>query len=404
MAQFRYIAKDSTGSIIKGTQDAVSSKEAYNLLRSRGIVPVEIIDNSGINKEFSINLSFLDKVKVKDLAVFCRQFSTILGAGVPMVTSLDILRKQTTNKILKSTLDKVYEDIQKGISLSAAFREHKKIFPNMLINMIEAGEVSGNLDKSLAKVAVHFEKEFKINQKVKGAMTYPLIVSVICLIVVIVLLTFVVPSFSAMFKDFGAELPMPTKILIAVGDFMKNYWYLVIGGLIGFFIGIGYFLKTPVGKRLFDELSLKLPIISGITRKVLSTKFCRTTSTMILSGVSLLASIDVVEKVMDNEVARDGMRKIKETISKGGGLAAPIESLGLFPSMVPQMVSIGEETGALADMLEKTADFYDEEVDAAISAAMTLIEPLVIVVMSIIVGSIVISIVMPMFSIIGEIK
>lgn len=405
MPIFSYVAKNAAGQVIKGFHEAENTNAIYSMLKQKGYYPLGINLQTTQKKAVSSVRSMTGGgVKLKDMAVFARQFATIMKAGVPVVKCLDILRKQTESKKLAVVLDKVYEDIQKGVLLSEAMRQHKGVFSALFINMVEAGEVSGTLDNSLEKMAVQFEKEFKLKQKVSGALTYPVIMMVICILAVIVLMAFVVPQFSQIFEGMGMKLPFITQILIDAGNFIKSYWYLVFIVLGGAVFGVLYYAKTPRGKEYFDTLFLKLPMISQLVKKVLAARFTRLSSTMLGSGVSMIKTLEVAEKVVDNIVAQKALVKVQERVTQGSGLSGPVSDMGLFPVMVSQMISIGEESGALDSMLEKTADFCEEEVDTAISQFITLLEPAILMFMAVVIGFIVISIVLPMFSMFGGIK
>ncbi len=403
MQVFTYVAKNSTGHVIKGYHEADSSNDVYVMLKKKGYYPVQLTLHKGKKKAGAVEFSFGERVKLKDMAVFARQFSTILRAGVPMVKCLDILRKQTESKKLAEVLDKVFENIQKGVLLSDAMRQHKDVFSSLFINMIEAGEISGTLDNSLEKMATNLEKEFKLNQKIKSALTYPSFMMSLCLVAVGVLLTFVVPQFGEIFEGFGVQLPVTTQFLLDMGNFMKNYWYMVLIALIGLVVGLLYFKRTPKGKEYFDRLILEIPVVSGLVRKVLAARFTRLSSTMLGSGVSLIKTLEVAEKVVDNIIAQRGLRNVQQKVTKGGGLAGPVAEMKLFPIMVSQMISIGEESGALDKMLEKTADFCEDEVDAAVSQAITLLEPAILIFMAVVVGFVVLSVVVPIIKMPGMI-
>lgn len=405
MPNYNYTAKDSMGRVVKGAIVLDNKMQAYNSLIQKKLKVTEINEEGkGLNKEIKLDEMFVKKVKIKDIAIFCRQFATVLRAGVPVLKTLDILRLQTESKAFRPVLDKVFEDLQKGSMLSETLRQHKTVFPSILINMVEAGELSGTLDNSFEKMAVHFEKEFKLKQKVKSAATYPMVISIIAILAVVILLTFVVPQFSSMFDSFGAKLPATTQALLNAGTFMKSNWYYVLIGIFGTFTGVAYYKKTPTGRAFFDRLFLKLPIIKEVQRKTVSARLTRTMATILSAGVPLIAALDVAEKVVDNTVAEDAIRKVKEDVMKGGGLAKPLSKFNIFPTMVSQMISIGEESGAVDKMMEKTADFYEEEVDGAITQIITLMEPGILIFMAVVIGFIVISIIQPMFSIYGNIK
>ena len=350
------------------------------------------------------NLQIFSRIKTKDIAIFCRQFYTMLNAGVTIMSCLDILRQQTENKKLKHIIGKIYEEVQKGLTFSEALKNHKNVFPELLINMVEAGEVSGNLDTIMDRMANHYEKEFKINNKIKSAMVYPIILSVVSIGVVIFLITFVMPTFMEMFEGGDTPLPAPTRILLSFSDILQQYWYLFIGGIILVAVGINQVLKVEKGRLLVDKIQLKFPIIKGITEKTITSRFTRTLSTLSASGVSLLQSLEIVANVVGNKVVGDGLNTAKEEIRKGVSLSDTIKGIGVFPLMVTSMIEVGEESGSLDEILEKTAAFYDDELEAALQKLTTMVEPLMIVAMALIIGFIVISMVLPMFDMFGTLE
>lgn len=401
MPIYNYRAKTIDGDTIKGSIEVNGKQEVIAYLKDKGCFPLDITQQGLLQKE--ITFSFLERVKVSDIAIFCRQFYTIINAGIPVLGCLDIIRQQTENQKLKEIIDKVYEVLQKGNTLSAAMKAHK-VFPAILMNMVEAGEVSGTLETSFERMAVHFEKENRLNKKIKGAMTYPIIVAVIAMIVITILITFVVPTFVSMFAGMGMELPTSTKILLATGDFIQKRWYILLGAIIGGLVGFKKYADSEVGKLTLDGLKLRLPIVGKLNKKIIASRFSRTLSTLLASGLPLLTAIDVVAKVVDNHVVAKGLNKAGEEVSRGVSLASPIANMQVFPPMVVHMLRIGEDTGSLENILEKTADFYDTEVETAITQMTTLLEPLIMLVMALVVGFVVISIVQPMFGVYGGIE
>lgn len=402
MPTYKYTALDRSGKRIQKTYTAQSKDEVLNMLRQNNYYPIKVETDSKTKdiKKFTLP----KKVKIKDIAVFCRQFYAMLNAGVPIVHCLDILRYQTEHKTLKKALNDVYEDVHKGMTFSESLKNHKKIFPDLLINMVEAGEVSGNLDVIMDRMATHFEKENKINNKVKGAMAYPIILSVISVLVVVFLLIVVMPTFVGMFQGSGVELPKPTLILLDVSDFIKGFWYIITGVII--FLAYVYkkYSESDKGKHKIDAVKLNIPIVKGTTKKIVTSRFTRTLSTLLSSGVSLIEAIDIVSRVVGNKVVEKGLLQAKEDVRKGINLAEPIRNIGIFPPMVTSMIKIGEESGALDDILDKTANFYDDEVETAIQRMTTLLEPIMIVMMAIVIGAIVIAMVLPMFDMINTLK
>ncbi|AFK86960.1 MULTISPECIES: type II secretion system F family protein [Thermoanaerobacterium] len=396
MPTYTYKVKDMDGNLITGTMELDTLSSCVDSLKQKNYYILDVKEKVEKKDIFeSINSS--RKVKVKDIAVFCRQFSVLINAGIPIVASLATLSEQLENKRLKKALNEVYEDVQKGKTLSESMRKHPDAFPMLLFNMIEAGEVSGTLDKVLNEMAEHFEKENNLNQKIKSALAYPAIVSIVAVLVVIFLVTNVLPTFVGMFKNAGAQLPMPTLILLGLSDSIAHYWYIYLGNFVFLIFLLLRTIKTDRGKELFDFLMLKMPIFGPLNVKIITSRFTRTLSTLIGSGIPLMESLLVVEKVVGNTVVANGLKKAEEEIKRGNGLALPLKKIDIFPPMVIQMIKVGEDSGSLDSILKKTADFYDSEVDTAVSQMTTLIEPLIIVFLASIVGFIVVSIVMPMF-------
>lgn len=401
MPLYSYKVKNQAGKLFTGETKIDSEEELRRLLLDKGYTPVEIVEKNVINDISQISL-FKPKVKAKDMAIFCRQFAIVLEAGVPIATSLDVLREQTTNSTLRECLDDVYDNIQKGIALSNAMRQHSKIFPEMLINMVEAGEISGQLDLVFKRMAVQFEKENKLNQKIRGALTYPILVSVVAVAVIMILMVAVVPTFVDVLGDFNVEMPIYTKILIAVSDFFKSFWYIILGALGVISAAIIYFSRTYEGKIFFGTMAIKLPVIRGVTKNIVTARLTRTLGTLMSSGVLLIQSMEVVQKVLGNQVIKEKIDGVIEEIKRGKGLTTPLAALNYFPPMVISMIRIGEESGNLDFALDKSADFYDEEVEASLAMLTSFIEPAVIIVLALVVGFIVMSVLTPMFSIYNE--
>ncbi|HWR60607.1 MAG TPA: type II secretion system F family protein [Clostridia bacterium] len=392
--QFKYRAVTGNGQIVEGLQDARDEKELVEILKGSSYMPISVEQTASSGGSTVITF---EKIKKKDMAVFCRQFHTMLNAGVSVVKSLDILERQTENKLLKKAINSVHENVQKGMTLSEALKENHKVFPSILINMVEAGEVSGSLDTIMERMSVHFEKEFRIDNKIKGAMIYPIVLACIATAVVVFMMVAVMPTFVGMFESSGVELPAPTRALLAISHSLTHRWYIYILAVFGLFLGIRYFGKSEYGGMLFDTWKLRLPIIRNTNTKVATSKFNRTLSTILSSGIPLMQGIDLVSKVLDNRYIEKKLEDAKEKVRKGVPLSITIREAKIFPPMVDAMIKIGEESGDLDGILNKTADFYDEEVDVAITKMTELMQPLMIVVMALIVGFIVISIALPMF-------
>lgn len=398
--KFNYIAVTKSGFRVNGSVESTSENEVLRMIKSNGYLPVSIERDIESEAKFEI---LSKKVKKKDLAVFCRQFYTMLDAGINIVNSLDILSAQTENKTLKKAISDVAENVQKGVTLSEAMKMHPKVFPTILINMVEAGEVSGNLDTILERMAVHFEKENKTENKVRSSMVYPIVLMLVSIAVVIFMLIFILPTFVGMFEGSDTPLPLPTRILIGLSDFLKSYWYIFIGLVALIVFGISSYINSESGRRFFDSIKLKLPIVKGPTVKIVTSRFTRTLSTLMSSGIPLLRSMEVVSKVVNNKVVEEKLISGIEDIRRGVPLSRMIRDIEIFPPMVDSMVKIGEESGALDDILLKTADFYDEEVDVALTKLTSMLEPLMIVFMALIIGFIVIAMYLPMFEVVNTI-
>ncbi|NFG63270.1 type II secretion system F family protein [Clostridium sp. CMCC3677] len=394
MANFKYRAMNTDREKIEGTHEADSKGEVIEFISSNGYYPLmveEIIESKKI--EFKFN----NKVKFKDLSIFCRQFYTMLDAGVPILTCLDILTSQTTNKKLKETLKEVEEDVEKGGILSDAMRKHNEVFPNLLVSLVAAGEESGNLDSIMLRMANHYEKENKVNNKVKNAMIYPIILGLVAISAVIFILTYIMPTFTTMFTENGISLPWSTRFLLWLSGSLKENWFMILLAIIGIIIAIKYIFKTERGVIAASKLKLKLPVIRRLNEMIIVSRFTRTLSTLLSSGLPLVQALDIVMSVIDNKIAQNAIIKVKEQVVRGETLNSSLKETGVFPQMLYSMIKIGEETGSLDEILNKTADFYDEELETTIQGTVALMEPALIVIMGLIIGFIIISIMIPMF-------
>lgn len=394
MPKFEYIAKNYRGETMKGVIDASRYEEAVANLRNKNYFPIQI---EAKGTPIQVNLSKRNKIKIKDLAIFCRQFATTLNAGISVVDSLEILYKQTENKRFAKIITNLYEIIQKGYPLSEAMAAHSNAFPALLIHMIEMGELSGTLDAVVEKMAEHFENENKLNKKLQSAITYPIVVSILAVVIVIFMLIFVMPTFIGIFDSMGTELPMITQILLSISRGLQNYWYLFVLMILIMFFLIDKYGKSQQGKYKIDKMKLKIPILGRVQHKIVISRFTRTMSTLLNSGIDLLQALNIVQKVINNTYMNEKMKIVEEGVRKGLGLAEPIKDSGIFPPMVYQMIRVGEDTGSLDFILSKTADFYDEEIRTSMTKMTTMIEPLIIVVLGLIIGFIVIAMILPMF-------
>jgi type IV pilus assembly protein PilC len=393
MAKFSYTAINAAGKNKKGMIEANTLKAATNTLKENGFYTLSISEQGALQKELVLG----NPVKTKDLTIFCQQFEAILSAGVSVLEALNLLKEQTENKHLTRLLEDIYVRVERGEPLSASMKANGKYFPSILINMIEAGEASGSLEIALKRMAVHFEKEHALKQLVKKATTYPMVVSIVAVIVVSILIVFVVPTFVGMFSEMGADLPGTTKALIAISDFAISRWYIIILTIVAIVVGYSYYASTDVGAISLSRLKLKLPIFGDVERKIVASRFSRTLSTLLASGLPLLDALGIVAKVVGNVVAEKGLINAQEQVSKGIPLSKPITDMGVFPPMITHMVKIGEETGQLEPILNKVADFYDGEVESAVTQMTTMLEPAIIVVLGVVISFVIISILQPMF-------
>jgi type IV pilus assembly protein PilC len=397
---FEYKGRTLAGATVAGELQAKDRKDLERMLRSRRILV------SQVNKKAAeIKLSFGSKKIAKvDISRFTRQFSTMIGAGLPMVQCLEILGAQSERAEMKRVVNEVRESVSAGTTLSEALAKHRKVFDELYTNMVEAGEIGGALDTILVRLANYREKADALVRKVKGAMVYPSVVVIVAVAVTAAMLTFIVPVFAKMFEGLGAELPTPTKVVLGLSHFLQsNIWY-ILGGIAAAAIGFRYWVKTDGGKLNFDKFMLKTPLFGNLIRKSAVARFTRTLGTLLQSGVSILDALDITAKTAGNKVIQIAIRKSVVSIAEGDTITAPLKESGVFPPMVTQMIHVGEKTGGLDDMLSKIADFYDEEVDAAVSALTSIIEPVIIVFMGIVIGGILIAMYMPMFDIIGKIS
>jgi type IV pilus assembly protein PilC len=398
MPEFEYKGKTLAGAPVKGTMKANSRADLERVLRQNRILVASITRRA---PEIQIRIG--TGIKKVEVSRFTRQFATMIGAGLPMVQCLEILSSQTENKELGKVIGSVKEAVQSGATLSDALKKHPKIFDQLYVNMVEAGEVGGALDAILVRLAVYREKADQLIRKVKGAMVYPSVIVVVATLVTVGMLTFIVPTFAKMFGGVGAELPAPTLVVLSISYFLKaNFIYLTVGGiaLLALFI---WWKRTPAGHLMFDKFLLKTPVFGNLVRKSSVARFTRTLGTLLASGVSILEALEITAKTAGNLVVANAINKSVLSIAEGDTITGPLKSTGVFPPMVTQMIGVGERTGGLDEMLNKIADFYDEEVDEAVTALTSVIEPIIIVIMGIIIGGILIAMYLPMFDIIGKI-
>jgi type IV pilus assembly protein PilC len=379
----------------KGEVEAVDELAVRGMLRRQGFKSVAVKTKP---KDISEYLTFLKgKVQEKNVVVFCRIFSTMINAGLPLIQCLDLLAQQEQNKTFKDIIKKVKEDVESGDSLTEALKKHPVVFDDLFVNLVAAGEAGGILDVILGRLSNYMEKALKLKSQVKGAMTYPAAVLCISIGVVALLLIKVIPVFKKMFEGMGGELPGPTQFLVNASEFAQSYWWVMAGIMVAVVVAFGRFYKTEKGRWSIDSLLLKAPIFGPLLKKVAVAKFSRTLSTMMNSGVPILEGLNIVSKTAGNVVVEAALLNTRQSISEGRTIAEPLSETGIFPPMVVQMIAVGEATGALDTMLSKIADFYDDEVDAAVSAMTALLEPVMMVFLGGVVGGMIIAMYLPIF-------
>ena len=400
---FEYAVRDKQGRLVKGRTEAPSEEQAAAALIRRGLAPVSVKETgTGVNRE--ISFSFGTRVKLKDLAVMSRQFATMINSGLSLMRALSILSEQTENAALATALGQVRNAVEAGESLSSSLARHPRIFPPLMINMARAGEVGGFLDSVLLQVASNFEAEVKLRGKIKSAMTYPVVVFIIAIVAVIGMLLFIVPVFAGMFSGLGGQLPAPTRVLVWMSSALKVAGpFLLVAGIVGSIVWRRVSHEERV-RQAVDPLKLRIPVFGSLFRKVAISRFTRNLGTMLASGVPILQSLEIVGETSGNLVIRDATRAVEESVRRGESLAGPLSQHKVFPPMVVQMMSVGEDTGAMDAMLAKIADFYDQEVEATTDALTSLIEPLMIAGLGGIVGAMIIALYMPIFSVFSLIK
>ena len=400
-AVYLWKGKNPKGRSVKGEMVAENLEQVRNALLRRKISPGRIKKKP---KDLFENIKFLQpRVKESDVIIFARQFSTMIDAGLPLLQCLEILHAQQENSTFKKQLKKIKESVESGETFADALKKFPDSFNELFVNMIAAGEAGGILDVILGRLAAYMEKMAKLKKQVKGAMTYPIITIIVAIVVVGIILVFVIPVFEEMFASMGSVLPTPTLMVVMMSNFViANISYILVG-IFGFSFLIRRFYKTKKGRVLMDDLFLRLPVIGILIRKVAVAKFTRTTSTMISSGVSILEALDIVGRTAGNKIVEFAIQDVKSGISEGRSMADPLLESGVFPSMVCSMISVGESTGALDTMMEKIADFYDDEVDQAVKDLTDMIEPFMLIFLGVIVGGLVIAMYLPIFTMAGAI-
>lgn len=396
MADFTYQVIDASGKEKKGNIKAEDENDAKRKLKNEGYMVISLTKATALTKEISFEIG--GKISPRDLSVFSRQFVSMVNAGVTILDTLEMLGEQTENKTMAKAIKGVYGDIQKGETLSDGLRNYPKVFPKIMISMVAAGEASGKIDVAFERMANHFEKSAKMNGMLKKAAVYPIMVTIVALVVVVVMLVKVIPSYQDMFNDMGTELPKITQIVVEMSHFVTGYWFIILAIIIAAVIGIKAFSKTIPGQQLFGTISRKLPVFGNLVVKTASSNFARTLSTLIYSGLPMIEALAITANTMTNYWYKQALQEAKDEVAKGVPLSEPIIASGLFPPMVGHMTKIGEETGDLEGMLNRMSEYYDEEVEMATQTVMAAMEPMIIMVLAVVVGGIVAAIMAPMLS------
>ncbi len=401
MPMWEYTAKAAAnGQILKGQMDVPSRDDVISFLRRSRMTPVTVREAP---KSLSLP-SFGGGVTTRDVVIFTRQFATMINAGLPLVQSLTILAQQTENPVLKEVTRQVVYDVEAGNTLADALRKHPKAFSDLYVNMVAAGEAGGILDTILLRLATFLEKNDALVRKVKGAMVYPGVIMSVAAAAIAILLIFVIPTFQEMFASVNMELPLPTRIVIGASQLLVNWWWMFILAIGLILFGIRQYYGTPAGRKQIDQALLNAPVLGDLLRKSAVSRFTRTLGTLISSGVSILDGLEITAKTAGNRVIHDAVMQSRQSIAGGETIAGPLEASKVFPPMVISMVAVGEQTGGLDDMLSKIADFYDEEVDVAVSALLSLMEPIMIVVLGVVVGGMVVAMYLPIFDMVNAVQ
>jgi type IV pilus assembly protein PilC len=398
MPTFAYTARTLSGDLKSSTMDANTREDVVAQLRRQKLIVVKVDEERGRKKGGG------GKIKTRDIVIFTRQFATMINAGLPLVQALDILSKQSENKTLKEVTRQVVYDVESGHTVADALGKHPKAFSELYVNMVAAGEAGGILDTILGRLAIFMEKNDALVRKVKGAMIYPGVIISVAVIAITVLLVFVIPTFEQMFASVNLTLPLPTRVVIGMSRFLTGYWWAVLATLIGGVFMLRRYYATSSGKLAIDRLMLRLPVLGDVIRKSSVSRFTRTLGTLISSGVSILDGLEITAKTAGNRVIHDAIMASRSSIAGGDTIAAPLAKSEVFPPMVISMIAVGEQTGGLDEMLSKIADFYDEEVDAAVSALLSLLEPMMIVFLGVVVGGMVVAMYLPIFDMINAVQ
>jgi type IV pilus assembly protein PilC len=400
MATFAYSARTATGEMQNGTLEVKDRDEVVAALRKQRLVPLKIEEKKS---SFDLGALLSGGVSTRDIVIFTRQFATMINSGLPLVQSLDILAKQSENKALRKVIEQVLYDVESGQTLADAMRGHEKTFPALYVNMVAAGEAGGILDTILLRLAVFLEKADALKRKIKGAMIYPGVILCVAIGAVSVLLIFVIPTFQTMFASAGIPLPGPTQFVIFLSEVMQTRWYVFVIAVAAIVVLGRMYYKTPGGELVMDKMLLNAPVFGNLQRKTAIARFTRTLGTLVASGVSILDGLEITAKTSGNRVLHDAIMESRTSIAGGETISDPLKKSGVFPPMVVSMINVGEQTGGLDEMLTKIADFYDEEVDAAVEALLAAMEPIMIVFLGVVVGGMIVAMYLPIFDMINAV-
>ncbi|HKT08394.1 MAG TPA: type II secretion system F family protein [Gemmatimonadaceae bacterium] len=396
MPTFAYTARTLGGELKTATMDAASRDEVVAQLRRQKLIVVKIDEEKAKKR--------MGRIKTRDIVIFTRQFATMINAGLPLVQALDILSRQSENKALQDVTRQVVYDVESGHTVADALRRHPKAFTDLYVNMVAAGEAGGILDTILLRLATFLEKNDALVGKVKSAMIYPAVIMSVAVVAIVVLLIFVIPVFQNMFASVNLSLPLPTRVVIGLSSFLKHYWWLMGAGIWGGIFMLRQFYRTPTGKLRIDSFLLHMPVLGDLLRKSAVSRFTRTLGTLISSGVSILDGLEITAKTAGNQVIHNAIMESRASIAGGDTISAPLQKSNVFPPMVISMIAVGEQTGGLDEMLTKIADFYDTEVDTAVSGLLSLMEPIMIVFLGVIVGGMVVAMYLPIFDMINAVQ
>jgi type IV pilus assembly protein PilC len=399
MPTFAYSARSASGELMSGEIDLPTRDEVVGYLVRQRLRPVSVN-----TKAREINIQFGTGIKTREVVIFTRQFATMINSGLPLVQSLTILAEQTENKLFQKIITQVLNDIQAGMTLADSMGKHPKVFTELYVNMVAAGEAGGILDIILLRLATFLEKNDALIRKIKGAMTYPAVMLFVVIMATTILLWKVVPVFASIFTSAGMELPMPTRVVLGVSEFLQNYIFFMVIGIVAIVFMIRRYYKTEGGQLVIDRMLLRMPVLGNMLRKSAVSRFTRTLGTLVSSGVSILEGLQITARTSGNRVIHDAVMASRASIAGGATISEPLKASGVFPPMVVQMINVGEQTGGLDDMLSKIADFYDDEVDAAVTALTSVLEPIMIVVMGVVIGGMVVAMYMPMFDMISTVQ